>query len=279
MTVLRRPLSTETWPEFDNAAKAATSGRRIYAIGDVHGYSELLADLRAAIAEDMKRHKADRALIIFLGDLIDRGPDSAGVVEMVAKMREEQADGIETICLCGNHDYWLRQFLTDISDFPRWALKGGLETLISYGMNEADILAAVDNQELAIALQQKFVAVLPERHREFMLSLPLSYGDGDYFFAHAGVDPDRPLTDQRLEDLTWIRDKFLLSRRDFGKVVVHGHTPRPTVESLPNRINVDTGVYLRQVLSCVILDGTERYLLQMRTDASQTAEPVLEAGA
>jgi len=106
MTVLRRPLAIESWPEFSTVAAAATSGRRIYAIGDVHGYSGLLAAMRAAIAEDMKRHKADRALIIFLGDLIDRGPDSAGVVEMVARMREEQEDGIETICLCGNHDYW-----------------------------------------------------------------------------------------------------------------------------------------------------------------------------
>jgi len=158
-------------------------------------------------------------------------------------------------------------------------LKGGFETLLSYGMKEADILAAVENGDRAIALQRMFSAVIPERHREFMLSLPLSHGDGDYFFAHAGVDPDRPLDDQRSEDLTWIRDKFLLSRKNFGKVVVHGHSPRLVPESLQNRINVDTGVYLHQVLSCVILEGTERHLLQVGTDISQTAEPVLEAGA
>lgn len=283
MTVYRRPLAVdrmgEPWPEFKDAAEAETSGRRIYAVGDVHGQSDLLAAMRAAIAEDMQRHKADRALIIFLGDLIDRGPDSAGVVEAIVRAREQQDEYIEIRCLRGNHDHWLASFFTDPSVLPVWAGKGGLETLVSYGLKESDILAAVADVDRAVALQQVFAAAIPDRHREFMLSLPLWHGEGDYFFAHAGVDPDRPLTDQRLEDLTWIRDKFLLSRKNFGKVVVHGHTPRFDVESFPNRINVDTGAYIHQTLSCVILEGTERHLLQVGAGTSRTVDLVMEAGA
>jgi serine/threonine protein phosphatase 1 len=279
----RRPLAVdrlgESWPEFAPDRRASTADKRIYAIGDVHGYAEHLAAMQAAIAEDMRRHPADRALIIFLGDLIDRGPDSFGVVEAVARAREEQGGDVETICLRGNHDHWLATFLDDPSILSRWAPKGGLETLVSYGIGADEIVAAVDDPEKAAAVQQNFAALIPDRHREFMLSLPLWHDDGDYFFAHAGVDPDRPLSDQRLEDLTWIRDRFLLSRRDFGKVVVHGHTPRPEVESLPNRINVDTGVYIRNILSCVILEGTERHLLQVAAETSRTADLAMEAEA
>ncbi|WP_117192139.1 metallophosphoesterase family protein [Rhizobium terrae] len=277
MTVHRRALATESWPEFKDADEAGTAGRRIYAVGDIHGYAGLLAAMRNAIVEDMRRYPADRALVIFLGDFIDRGPDSFEVVEALAQAQDDGVDGVETLCLRGNHDDWLATFLADASVLSRWAIKGGLETLVSYGLKEGDILAGVADIDRAIALQKDFAAAIPDRHREFMLSLPLWHGDGDYFFAHAGVDPDRPLDDQRIEDLTWIRDKFLLSRKNFGKVVVHGHTPRPAVESLPNRINVDTGVYLRQVLSCVILEGTQRHLLQV--GASQTADLAMETGA
>lgn len=283
MILFRRPLAVdrigESWPGFSPDRQASTTGRRIYAIGDIHGYAGLLAAMQAAIAEDMRRHPADRALIIFLGDLIDRGPDSFGVIEAIIQAKERQSDGLEVICLRGNHDHWLATFLDDPSVLSRWAAKGGLETLVSYGIGAGDVLATVDDAEGASALQQNFAALIPDRHKQFMLSLPLWHGEGDYFFAHAGVDPDRPLSDQRLEDLTWIRDRFLLSRRNFGKVVVHGHTAQPEVESLPNRINVDTGVYIRNILSCVILEGTERHLLQVGAETSRTIDLLMEAGA
>ncbi|WP_440409049.1 metallophosphoesterase family protein [Neorhizobium petrolearium] len=280
----RRPLAIERqgepWPEFEDAVNPAISGGRVYAVGDVHGQADLLAAMWIAIAEDMKRHPADRALIIFLGDLIDRGPDSAGVVEAIIRAQERWRDGIEIMCLRGNHDHWLATFLTDPSVLSAWAVKGGLETLVSYGLKEGDILAGVADIGRAVALQQMFAAIIPIRHKEFMLSLPLWHDDGDYFFAHAGVDPDRPLADQRFEDLTWIRDKFLLSQKNFGKVVVHGHTPRQEVESLPNRINVDTGAYMRQVLSCVILEGAERHLLQVGPGVPVSPnDPATEAAA
>lgn len=251
------------WPEFDNVSPAVTGSRRIYAIGDIHGYDDLLGALQQAISADMARHPAEQALIIYLGDLIDRGPNSLDVIDMIIDYKENPPANAQVVCLRGNHDEWLIAFVDDASIVSPWALKGGLETLASYGLSKDDVLAAVADPDIAEALRQQFLLQLPERHKDFMLSLPLSHIEGDYFFAHAGVDPDRRLADQRREDLTWIRDKFLLSRKNFGKVVVHGHSHRDAVESFPNRINVDTGAYVQQVLSCVILEGQDRHLLQV----------------
>ncbi len=251
------------WPEFDNANSAVTGVSRIYAIGDIHGYDDLLEAMQQAIVADLECHPSEQALIIYLGDIIDRGPSSLDVIDMIIGHQANPPAGTQVMCLRGNHDEWLINFIDDASVISPWALKGGLETLASYGLPEDDVLAAVADPGCAEPLRQQFLSALPERHKDFMLSLPLSHSEGDYFFAHAGVDPDRPLADQRREDLTWIRDKFLFSRKNFGKVVVHGHSHRDAVESLPNRINVDTGSYVQQVLSCVILEGAARYTLQV----------------
>ncbi len=267
--VLPVDRSDGDWPEFDTASPAVTGSRRIYAIGDIHGYDDLLGALQQAIAADMACYPAEQVLIIYLGDLIDRGPNSFAVIDMIIDHKENPPANAQVMCLRGNHDEWLIAFVDDASIVSPWALKGGLETLTSYGLSQNDVLAAVADPDIAEQIRQQFLLRLPDRHKDFMLSLPLSHSDGDYFFAHAGVDPDRPLADQRREDLTWIRDKFLLSRKNFGKVVVHGHSHRDTVESLPNRINVDTGAYVQQVLSCVILEGQDRYVLQVANIATQ----------
>jgi serine/threonine protein phosphatase 1 len=251
------------WPEFDSASPAVTGLSRIYAIGDIHGYDDLLEAMQQAIAADLESRPSGQALIIYLGDIIDRGPNSLGVVDMIIDHRANPPANAQVMCLRGNHDEWLIDFIDDAGVISPWALKGGLETLASYGLSKDEVLAAVADPDRAEPLRQQFLAGLPERHKDFMLSLPFSHSDGDYFFAHAGIDPDRPLADQRREDLTWIRDKFLLSRKNFSKVVVHGHSHRDAVESLPNRINVDTGAYVQQVLSCVILEGQDRYVLQV----------------
>ncbi|HEY4199582.1 MAG TPA: metallophosphoesterase family protein [Devosiaceae bacterium] len=265
MTAMRQSLPIDApgaWPEFRDAPPARAS-RRIYAIGDVHGDIDLLGDMHAAICDDLARHPATRPLIVHLGDLIDRGPHSNRVIDAVIALCERPPAGAEAMSLRGNHDNWLAGFLTDSTILPTWAPKGGLETLLSYGFTPEAVFSGLASPASAEKVRERFLEVLPERHKEFMLGLPLCHSDGDYFFAHAGVDPDRSLADQTIEDLTWIRDKFLNSRKHFGKVVVHGHTARAFVESLPNRINVDTGIYIRQVLSCVVLDGTERHLLQV----------------
>jgi serine/threonine protein phosphatase 1 len=264
------PIETgdEPWPEFETARPAAISGKRIYAIGDVHGQAGLLAQMQAAIAADLARHPAEKALILYLGDLADRGPNSATVLQRIIDSQDQPGTGVEVKCLRGNHDQWLLDFCTDPGVLFVWGRKGGLETLVSYGIPAEAVLAGLADLDDAENVRRRFVEVLPERHKAFILGQPFCHQDGDYFFAHAGVDPDRSLAEQSSEDLTWIRNKFLNSRRNLGKVVVHGHTRRAAVESLPNRINVDTGAYAQQVLSCVILEGTERHLLQVGSPVS-----------
>lgn len=259
------PINTdgEAWHEFEGAPAASIGARRVYAIGDVHGYLDLLFAIQEAIAADLDRYPVERALVLYLGDIIDRGSRSGDVVQAVIDSRNHRRAGVDVACLRGNHDQWLISFLEDAATLSVWAAKGGLDTLVSYGVAAEDVLAGAGDIAVAEKVRQRFVKLLPERHQAFMRALPLSHSEGDYFFAHAGIDPDRPLADQRREDLTWIRDKFLLSRKNFGKVVVHGHSHRDKVESLPNRINVDTGAYVQQVLSCVILEGSERHLLQV----------------
>lgn len=272
--VLRQSLPIDRpgagWPA-DDAAAAPYAPRRIYAIGDIHGHSALLDAMGAAIRADLATHPTERPLVICLGDLIDRGPDSAGVIDRLSATDAPFGPGVDFLCLRGNHDHWLALFLRDPLVLEVWSRKGGERTLASYGIALERIRAAADNPADADALRLEFAAKLPPRHQRFMLSLPFFAVDGDYFFAHAGVDPERPLDSQLAEDLMWIRDRFLSSRRDFGKVVVHGHTMRRAVESLPNRINVDTGVYVNGVLSCVVLEARDRHLLQVSGELSNAA--------
>lgn len=262
---LRRALPIKTksgdWTHFADADRADTEGVRIYAIGDVHGHLDQLVAMQAAIANDRARYPVERVLIVYLGDLIDRGPHSAGVIDRLIEQRSSADDSTHIVCLTGNHDAWLNQFLQDIAVFPLWARKGGFETLLSYDFSPQEVLRAMGDSAATEVLRLALLARMPQRHKDFMASLALSHQQGGYFFSHAGIEPDRSLSAQRQEDLTWIRDRFLLSRKNFGKVVVHGHTPGTRVESLPNRINVDTGIYATQVLSCAVLEGTERHVI------------------
>ncbi|MCI4186801.1 metallophosphoesterase [Dickeya dianthicola] len=262
---LRQPLPIATdgldWNHFVNLPHASTDGVRIYAIGDIHGSLDELVAMNAAIDHDRRLYPAVQTLIIYLGDLIDRGAESSHVIEYVKSHCDTSDNTTKIICLMGNHDSWLYEFLSDSTILPLWARKGGLETLESYGFIPEDILTAmVDNtaaELMRIALRER----MPRSHQDFLASLKLYYRQGDYFFAHAGIDPNISLTAQKKNDLIWIRDPFLKSKKNFGAVVVHGHTASIKVESLPNRINVDTGIYATEVLSCVVLDSTHRYFI------------------
>lgn len=236
----------------------STSGRLVYAVGDVHGYSQALRRLLAEIATDASASRgAERPLLVFVGDYVDRGPDSRGVIELIL---ETEAEGVfEVAALKGNHEDALARFLDEPDYAPAWIGAWGETTLVSYGIAppRPDDIAAC---QLARA---RFAAAFPVPHRAFLGRLRLSCMAGDYLFVHAGVRPGVALEDQAERDLIWIRDDFLSSEVDFGKVVVHGHTPSAGApEVRTNRINVDTGVYFTGRLTAVRLEGEGRRFLQ-----------------
>jgi serine/threonine protein phosphatase 1 len=240
-------------------AAPSTGGRLVYAVGDVHGYLGHLEDLLAAIGDDAARSGAEETpLLIFLGDYVDRGPDSRGVLDRI--LAAEAEGGFEVLCLMGNHEAALGRFLDDPSYAPSWIANWGEATLRAYGVT----LPIEDDPAAADAAQTAFAAAFPPAHRDFLRRLRLSATVGDYHFVHAGVRPGVALDAQAERDLLWIRHTFLESDADFGKVVVHGHTPEPHAPpQRANRINLDTGVYFSGVLTAIRLEGERRRLIQV----------------
>jgi serine/threonine protein phosphatase 1 len=222
-------------------------GVRIYAIGDVHGRADLLDQVFARIDAHLAAHPIDRPVQVLVGDYIDRGPNSRGVLDRLI----DRADSNEVVLLRGNHETFVFDFLRNPSVLESWSQMGGLETLMSYGLTPSLNADTVTQKELAIALR----AALPKSHVILLGSLQSSFSCGGFFFAHAGVRPRVPLAKQREEDLLWIRDDFLLYEEDFGKIVVHGHTPVREVDIRPNRINIDTGAYATGRLTCLVIQG------------------------
>ena len=220
--------------------------KRLYVIGDIHGRLDLLDRLIAAIDRDA-RERGGATLTVTLGDYIDRGPQSRGVLERLA---ENPFPG-DYVALKGNHEVLLQAFLDDPGIGGQWRNLGGLETLHSFGIRVAPLMVGRDFAGAAAALR----AALTPRQREFLAALQTSLTVGRYFLCHAGVRPGVPLARQSEQDLLWIRDEFLRSTMDFGKIVVHGHTPTEAPEVLPNRINIDTGAFATGRLTCVVLDG------------------------
>ena len=219
---------------------------RIYAIGDIHGRLDLLERIIRKIDDSLIRSPAENAFEIYLGDYIDRGPHSRQVLNrLILRGAARRA-----IFLKGNHEAYLTQFLQDPATLREWRHFGGLETLMSYGLKPSLTADASEECELVRALE----AALPKSHREFLGKLRLSTDCGDFFFVHAGVRPRVPLNAQCEADLLWIRDDFLLFEEDFGKIIVHGHTPVREPDVRSNRINIDTGAYATGRLSCIMIE-------------------------
>jgi serine/threonine protein phosphatase 1 len=229
-------------------------GLRIYAIGDIHGRFDLLWALYARIAAEMTGSPPRRSVEIFLGDYIDRGPQSADVVEWLVS---ETPAADERICLRGNHEDMLLSVLDGAAAMPHWLSNGGSETLLSY-----DVVPPLEFRERAmLEARASFLSIFPRSHRNFMLSLSQLAEFGSYLFVHAGIRPGVPLEDQDPHDLVWIREPFLTSDADFGRIVVHGHTPAREPEIRRNRINIDTGAVFSGRLTCIVLEeGTRRFL-------------------
>jgi serine/threonine protein phosphatase 1 len=226
---------------------------RTYAIGDIHGRSDLLDRMAEAISRDLKERPVAKTLAVTLGDYVDRGPDSRGVLDRLIR----NPFPCEYIPLKGNHEALFEAFLSDPEVGEHWRRLGGLETLVSYRIPVRGLMMGKDYEQAAKALR----SAAPPEHLKFISSLRTSLQLDRYFLCHAGVRPGIPLDRQSVEDLLWIRDQFLQSRVDFGKIVVHGHTPSEKPEVLPNRINIDTGAYITSCLTCAVLDaGPVRFL-------------------
>lgn len=223
-------------------------GLRIYAVGDIHGRMDLLQALNEKIRRDLESRPVGESIAIFLGDYADRGAESRAVIDYLAS---GQSVCDSRLCLRGNHDQIFLSFLDDPSVLLDWRDLGGLETLYSYGVSPP---MNRDPEEMA-RCQERFLEVVPDEHVAFLEELPLTAEFGTYLFVHAGINPGKDLDHQHEDDLLWIRDPFLASRRDFGVIVVHGHTPHAEYEHLPNRINVDTGAVLSGRLTCAVLEG------------------------
>jgi serine/threonine protein phosphatase 1 len=221
-------------------------GVRIYAIGDIHGRADLLDDLLRRIEAHVAANPVRHPIEVFLGDYIDRGPASHSVIERLAGYDRTW----QRIFLKGNHETYVTDFIKNPAMLQDWQALGGLETLMSYGIKPSINASAAAQAELAA----QFDRILPDSHRQFLGRLESSFTCGDFFFAHAGVRPGIPLEKQSDEDLLWIRQDFLFCEDDFGKVVVHGHTPVLQPDIRPNRINIDTGAYATGQLTCLILE-------------------------
>ncbi len=231
-------------------------GERIYAIGDIHGCANLLALLfEKILLDDAKADAARKARLVFLGDYIDRGHASKNVIDLLLTIAGMMPD---TLFLMGNHEVLLTRFLHNSDYFWDWASNGGIETLVSYGALRPD--ARLERSGGA-ATRVELLRKMSIRHQEFFDGLKTSAIMGDYFFVHAGVRPGRALDQQNEDDLLWIRSAFLDYKGDFGKIIVHGHTPVEEPENRPNRIGVDTGAVFTGRLTAVVLEGPVRRFL------------------
>lgn len=229
-------------------------GRRLYAIGDVHGRLDLLDDLLAQIAADDAARGPARTGLVFLGDLVDRGPASAGVVERVRTLCAERAD---TRCLAGNHEEIFLAAYDGDGDLLRLLLRvGGEETLLSYGLSLAEIDAST-SAELALLMAKR----IPADHVAFLRALDDYVVEGDYLFVHAGIRPGVAIERQQTRDLRWIREPFLNHAGNHGMVVVHGHTITDAIETRDNRIGIDTGAYRTGRLTALGIEGDSRWVL------------------
>lgn len=218
---------------------------RIYAIGDIHGRADLLSEITARIDDDIRRRPVAHAIEVYLGDYIDRGPDSKTVVDLLAVRLVAH----HAVCLRGNHEAVMEGFLQDSAILPYWLELGGMQTLESYGI-------ALDENATASNVHRRFRDAFPRAHELVVQCLRDQFVCGDFLFVHAGIRPGVPIERQDINDLIWIRDDFLDSTRKHEHFVVHGHTPVPHPDIRPNRINIDTCAWQTGTLTCVAIEGS-----------------------
>lgn len=231
---------------------------RVYAVGDIHGHLDRLAELQSLIAADATTAPERRRVVVYVGDYFDRGPHSAGVID---RLIDRPLPGFDSVFLKGNHEDVVQKFLNgDLESGANWIAFGGDATLRSYGV---DCQSSMPDYSDLVAYQQAFAATFPTRHRQFLEALSLSHVEGDYAFVHAGIRPGVALAEQRPADLMWIREEFIESGNNHGHVIVHGHTPVNQVVNRRNRIGIDTGAGYGRKLTAVVLSETRRSFLEV----------------
>lgn len=232
---------------------AVPEGTRYYVVGDVHGRRDLFDELIAAIERDDRESEPADTTVVLLGDLVDRGPDSAGVVSRAIEWQATR----RVVLLAGNHEeMFLDSFETEgvLRHFLR---HGGRQTLLSYGLTRAHYDAATIEE-----LQDLMPRIVPQSHRDFLSAASNHLVAGDYLFVHAGIFPDVPLGEQREHHLRWIREPFLDHSAPHEFMVVHGHTITDDVDLRTNRVGIDTGAYRTGRLTALVLEGEQRRLIQ-----------------
>lgn len=234
-------------------------GCRAYVVGDIHGRLDLLEELLAKIHAELQHNPAPKTLLVFVGDLVDRGPSSAQVIE---RLRTYRRPGIEPIFLLGNHEEVLLRILKgDTSLIPSWLQFGGLQCLQSYGVDADDLRGRTPDMVVELARR-----AVPDNHLAFLESFADSCRFGDYLFVHAGIRPGVDFEQQSQSDLRWIREPFLSDETAHGSVVVHGHTISEAVDERSNRIGIDTGAYRSGILTALAIEGADRWVIDTRPD-------------
>lgn len=249
-----------------NRAPSASvpDGKRYYAIGDIHGRNDLFEALIKAIDKEIDKAAHVSSEIILLGDLVDRGPDSAHVIKNARKWRKRRPVRF----LAGNHEEMFLQSFTDVKVLRHFLRHGGRETILSYGISKKQY------NELSLdELQAVITKIVPQKDRDFLAAFEEMIIAGDYVFVHAGIAPGVGLDEQTREDLLWIRDRFLSHDEPHPHIVVHGHTIFEEIDERANRIGVDTGAFRHGRLTALVLEGNQRRMIQaVENDGRITVE-------
>ena len=237
-------------------------GERFYVIGDIHGRCDLFDVLIEAIEQDDRKAGEAESTVVLLGDLVDRGPESARVIETARKWGKRR----RVRYIAGNHEEMFLESFEDKEMLRHFLKHGGRETVLSYGIKRKRY-SELTMKELQVELND----LVPKKHRKFLESMEDMVIAGDYAFVHAGINPKRSLDDQKQSDLRWIRERFLKHRDPFSHVVVHGHTIFEDVECTEHRIGIDTGAFRTGNLTALVLEGDQRRIIQAQEQAETIA--------
>ncbi len=246
-------VTPEDWPHY------APRDTILYAIGDLHGHLDEHNILYAILENEIAKRPEKKHVIIYLGDYVDRGPDSYRLISRLIKIRDSDSPATH-IFLKGNHENSFIGYMDSPLSWTRWLDYGGMDTAESYGITfDSDILIPSEHE----ALQQKLLQNVPPDHYSFLNTLETKYIARDYAFVHAGIHPEIPLAEQVEGDLIFIREPFLSWPHPYEKCIVHGHTITREPHITLNRIGIDTGLFKHGILTCAIFEENAVSLLQI----------------